>query len=146
MSTLVRIDFYILETHKNRGRYMLACRVADKAYRTGNKVFLKLNNMEDAQLLDDLLWTFSQSSFIPHQLCQDGYKVDSPVAIGVSPPHVNDIDVIISISDEPLIEFTRYQRIVEIVGSSDNEKTLGRKQYKYYKDHGIEPNVHKINS
>ena len=146
MSTPVRVDFYILETHQNRGRYTLACRVVDKAYRTANTVFLKLNNMEDAQLLDDLLWTFSQSSFIPHPLCQDRYKIDSPVAIGVSYPGANDIDVIISIADEPVVEFAQYQRIVEIVGSSDDEKALGRKQYKYYKDHGIEPNVHKINS
>ena len=142
----VRIDFYVLDANATDGRLRLACKIIDRAYRSGHSVYLWTRDDQESGLLDDLLWTFSQSSFVPHQLCQDGYKTDSPVAIGVSPPGADDIDVIISISDEPVVEFTRYQRIVEIVGSSDDEKALGRKQYKYYKDHGIAPNVHKINS
>ena len=146
MSASTRVDFYILEKHENRGRYTLACRITDKAYRSGNKVFLHLNNMENAKMLDDLLWTFSQSSFIPHHFCQDSCEEDSPVVIGTFPPNSDDIDVFISIADEPVADFARYPRIVEIIGPSDEEKTLGRIHYKYYKAHGIEPYVHKIES
>ncbi len=35
-----RVDFYVLPDHKDNGRALLACRLADKAYSLGHTVYL----------------------------------------------------------------------------------------------------------
>ena len=61
-------DFYILENRSPNGRFRLACRIVEKAYLKNNNIYLLTKNVEDSDILNDLLWTFSQSSFVPHQL------------------------------------------------------------------------------
>ena len=144
MSSSARIDFYVLQNPPPSGRYKLACRIIEKAYRLGHKVYVKTDNTDDANMLDDLLWTFSQSSFIPHQLDADSDVEISHVFIGEHPSTREGTDVVISVSDEPVSEFNAYPRIIEIVGYENDEKASGRNRFRYYREHGIEPNTHKI--
>ncbi|MEZ5578324.1 MAG: DNA polymerase III subunit chi [Candidatus Competibacteraceae bacterium] len=44
-----------------------ACRLADKAYGLGHTVYLFTASEARAAALDDLLWTFRQDSFVPHE-------------------------------------------------------------------------------
>ena len=57
MST-VRIDFYVLEVNATDGRLRLACKIVDRAYRSGYSVHLWTRNDQESDLFDDLLWTF----------------------------------------------------------------------------------------
>ena len=69
-----RIDFYLLqdvadnEEKASQSKYALACRLIEKAYLRGHKVFVFCNNRQEAETLDELLWTFKEDSFIPHNL------------------------------------------------------------------------------
>ncbi|HBK76810.1 MAG TPA: DNA polymerase III subunit chi, partial [Gammaproteobacteria bacterium] len=64
--TAVRIDFYVLEADATDGRLRLACKIIDRAYRSGHTAYLWARDDHETDLLDDLLWTFSQNSFVPH--------------------------------------------------------------------------------
>ena len=55
----VRIDFYVLEANATDGRLRLACKIIDRAYRSGHSVYLWTRDDQESGLLDDLLWTFS---------------------------------------------------------------------------------------
>ena len=139
-----QIDFYVLEEQSPGGRFKLACRIVEKAYRLGHRVFVRTSNSDDTNVLDDLLWTFSQSSFVPHQLSTESDSRESPVVIGEHPPIAGGNDVIISVADDPVSDFVAYVRIVEIVGCEDDEKASGRDRFRYYREHGMEPNTHRI--
>jgi DNA polymerase-3 subunit chi len=56
----------------------------------------------------------------------------------------NNIDILISLSEEPIVDFTSYPRIAEIVGFEEKEKESGRARFRYYKNHGIRLNTHHI--
>ena len=139
-----QIDFYVLQEQSPGGRFKLACRIVEKAYRLGHRVYVRTDNEDDTNVLDDLLWTFSQNSFVPHQLSTESDSRESPVVIGEHPPAAEGTDVVISVADDPVSDFTAYPRIVEFVGCEDNEKTSGRNRFRYYREHGVEPNTHRI--
>ena len=144
MTTGPQIDFYVLQEQSPGGRFKLACRIVEKAYRLGHRVYVRTGNSDDTNVLDDLLWTFSQNSFIPHQLSTESDSRESPVVIGEHPPETEGTDVVISVADDPVSDFTAYLRIVEIVGCDDDEKASGRNRFRYYREHGVEPNTHQI--
>ena len=139
-----QIDFYVLQEKSPSGRFKLACRIVEKAYRLGHRVYVRTGNSDDTNVLDDLLWTFSQNSFVPHQLSTESDSRESPVVIGEPPPAAEDTDVVISVADDPVSDFTTYPRIIEIVGCEDDEKESGRNRFRYYREHGMEPNTHRI--
>ena len=144
MTTGPQIDFYVLQEQLPGGRLKLACRIVEKAYRLGHRVYVRTGNSDDTNELDDLLWTFSQNSFIPHQLSTESDSRESPVVIGEHLPAAESTDVVISVADDPVSNFTAYTRIVEIVGRKDDEKASGRNRFRYYREHGVEPNTHRI--
>lgn len=144
MTASPQIDFYVLQEQLPDGRFKLACRIVEKAYRLGHRVYVRTGNSNDTKVLDDLLWTFSQNSFVPHQLSTENNSGESPVTIGEHPPAGGGTDVVISVADDPVSNFTAYPRIVEIVGWEDREKSSGRNRFRYYREHGMEPNTHRI--
>ena len=139
-----QIDFYVLQEQSPDGRFKLACRIVEKAYRLGHRVYVRTGNSDDTNVLDDLLWTFSQNSFVPHQLSTENDSRESPVVLGEHPPAAEGTDVVISVADGPVSDVTSYLRIVEIVGYEDDEKASGRNRFRYYREHGMEPNIHRI--
>ena len=139
-----QIDFYVLQEQSPGGRFKLACRIVEKAYRLGHRVYVRTGNSDDTNVLDDLLWTFSQNSFVPHQLSTENDSQGSPVVIGEHPSTEKGTDVVISVADGPVSDFTSYLRIVEIVGYEDDEKASGRNRFRYYREHGMAPNTHRI--
>ena len=79
-----RVDFYLLGSTDVTSKYTYACRIASKAFGQGMKVYLQTDEPGQNELLDKMLWTFSQSSFIPH-IVHEGVSHDVnryPVQIG----------------------------------------------------------------
>ena len=143
MTTGPQIDFYVLQEQSPGGRFRLACRITEKAYRLGHRVYVRTGNSDDTNVLDDLLWTFSQSSFVPHQLSTENSALKSSVIIGQYPT-TDSTDVVISVADEPISDFSAYPRIVEVVGYEEEQKVSGRNRFRYYRHHGVEPNTHQV--
>ena len=83
---MARVDFYILAQADERARHMLACKLAEKAWRLDNSVYIHANNRSEAEHLDQLLWTFRDGSFVPHGLLgrNDGTET-SPIMIPIWP-------------------------------------------------------------
>ena len=144
MNASPQIDFYVLQEQSPDGRFKLACRIIEKAYRLGHRIYVRTSDPDHTNKLDDLLWTFSQNSFIPHQLSSESNSIDSPVVIGENLLATDDTDVVISVADDPVSNFTAYPRIVDIVGCKDEEKASGRDRFRYYRERGVEPNTHQI--
>ncbi len=140
----VQIDFYVLEPDSGNSRLKLACRVVEKAYATGHRIHLWARNDDEAHTLDDLLWTFSQSSFVPHT-CGDGVdKTSAPVQISHSTPRPEQAEIVVSVADQPVSDYSSFIRVAEIVGCEEAEKKSGRARYRFYRDHGVEPQTHRI--
>ena len=60
-------SFYVLASSEPRARLKLACRLAEKAYLAGQRVLVRLGRRRSSQSFDELLWTFADRSFVPHE-------------------------------------------------------------------------------
>ena len=140
----VRIDFYVLEANATDGRLRLACKIIDRAYRSGHSVYLWTRDDQESGLLDDLLWTFSQSSFIPHVRNNGNSDLTAPVLIGHHPPQMGIAEVVVSVADQPVEDYSNFVRIAEVVGFDEIEKQSGRSRFKFYRDQGLELETHRI--
>ena len=139
-----RIDFYVLPDHQEKGRALLACRLADKAYSLGHTVYLFTSSEARAAALDDLLWTFRQDSFVPHERHPLIGEESSPVLIGTAPPTEIAAQVLINCTDSLPEGFERFERVVELVDQYPEVLAQARTRFKQYREQGCAPETHKL--
>ena len=141
---MTRVSFYILNGIQETNRQVFACRLAEKAYRQGNHVYIHTQNADHAEQLNQMLWSFRADSFVPHQLTSTDNNDASPVLIGhsTSPPRL--MDLLINLSAEQPLFFSQFERVAECLNDDENIKTAGRKRYRFYKQRGYELDTHQI--
>ncbi len=97
--------------------------------------------------LDQQLWSFSATEFLPHAWAKDDVANETPIVFVESfeSPELDNLphgDVLIhvgqnlSVSVEALAQ--RFPRIVEIVSTDEADRQAGRQRYKAYRDQGHE--------
>jgi DNA polymerase-3 subunit chi len=111
----------------------------------GHTIFVQTPDPEQAKFLDDLMWTFDQSAFIPHGLHNSrGDGAGFPVAIGQHPPPDSGINVLISLMDKVPEHYDQYPRVLELVDNTPQDKAQARDRYRIYRDQGHTPETHDI--
>ncbi|MCP0914101.1 MULTISPECIES: DNA polymerase III subunit chi [Legionella] len=140
----IRIDFYLLAHEYQQNEWLTACRLLEKAYTRGHQVFVFCNKKEDAELIDELLWTYKEDSFIPHNLQGEGPEPPPPIQIGYSTEPRGFSDILLNMSSIIPPFFTRFRRIMEIVTPNDAAKEISREHYREYRKHGCELHTHTI--
>ncbi|HHJ38278.1 MAG: hypothetical protein AXA67_13920 [Methylothermaceae bacteria B42] len=144
---MTRVDFYLLPGQDPHTRRAYACRIAEKAYRTGHKVFILAADDTEAKILDDLLWTFRQGSFIPHILAEN-YPNDPmvPIVIGTSEAPESFDELLINLNPNPPENWQQIHRIAEVINEVPEIRQAGRKKYRIYQEQEAELHTHKIES
>jgi DNA polymerase-3 subunit chi len=141
---MARVDFYILEQADSQARLRLACRLAEKAWSQSQNVLMLAANAEDARALDDLLWTFRDRSFVPHEIYSPGQTPRSTVLISDGTALPAAADVLINLCDRVPEDFTRFARIVEPVDGDPARRQAGRERYRFYRERGLAPDSHTV--
>lgn len=141
---MARVDFYILEQAKDNERLTFTCRLADKAVKQGLNVHVHSESSAQAQQLDKLMWTFRQDSFVPHVLAENKTDQPNPVVIGHQQPDKYEADVLINLTAEVPAWYIGFERVAEIVDSSEQARESGRARFRWYREQGCEPQTHKI--
>lgn len=136
---MTRIDFYQITGDENT----FACRLIDKVYRDGHRIYVHTANASQASELDDHLWVFRQDSFIPHAL--ESTKLEVPVNIGFDHEPEDHQEVLINLSGVIPHFFSRFERVAEVVPVDDNRRKAARDNYAFYKERGYALKYHKIN-
>lgn len=139
-----RIDFYILPDHTPRGRPLLACRLAEKAYGLGHRVYIQTSSPEQAQALDDLLWTFRPGSFVPHALYPVTDNEIPPVLIGWEDNPDVDAQMLINLTPQVPAIFERFERVAELVDQDEQTLNQSRARFRFYRERGCAPQSHKL--
>ncbi|MCC6133993.1 MAG: DNA polymerase III subunit chi [Candidatus Contendobacter sp.] len=140
----LRIDFYVLPDQSENGRALLACRVTDKAYSLGHTVYLFTASEAQAAMLDDLLWTFRQDSFIPHERYPLAGSEGSPVLIGTASPAEVEAQVLINFTLTFPDGFERFERVVELVDQQPEVLVKSRERFRQYRERDCAPETHRL--
>lgn len=139
-----RIDFYLLSDDQPNAHWLVACRLLEKAYLKGHKVFVYCEHQHDAELLDELLWTFKDDSFIPHNLEGEGPQPPPAIHIGYSKEPRGFNDILLNTSNSIPSFYTKFKRIIELVRNDEVQKEQSRIRYKEYKARGCELFTHAL--
>ncbi len=139
-----RIDFYVLPDTDAGARLRFACRLTEKAYKLDNKTHAHVIGAAQARQLDELLWTFRQGSFVPHEIADKPPGPEVPVTIGHDSAAELNGDLLINLADAIPPYFDQFARVAEIVDSSDECRKRGRERFSFYRDNGYEPLTHKL--
>lgn len=140
----MRIDFYLLNDTNPQAMWLTTCRLLEKAYLRKHRVFVYCSNQEDAEYLDELLWTFKPNSFIPHHLQGEGPEPPPPIQIGYAEEPRGFTDILINLSETVPPFASRFQRIMEIVSADESAKAISREHFRQYRNMGITPQTHTI--
>lgn len=142
---MTRIDFYILDAEGENERLGFACRLAEKIYRSKAKLHIHTENPATQGRLDELLWTFRAGSFLPHRLL-DGTPDGAPIVIGFSEPEATEPDwqVLMNLAGSVPDFFSRFERVAEVVDSSEEARAKARERYRFYQTRGYPLTTHKL--
>jgi len=141
---MTQVDFYILTNPTFQGCEQLACRLAEKAYLKGHYLYLHTEDEHQARQVDDLLWTFRDGSFVPHALMEQAGGAPQQVLIGHSTEPPLEQDVLINLTNDVPLFFSRFLRVAEIVGGEEQQKQQARERFKFYRDRGYPLNTYNI--
>lgn len=145
---IMRVDFYILHHHTITQQDYFLCQLVQKAYLRTHQLYIHTQHQQQAQHIDQLLWTFQDTSFIPHQLfIESEQKFDTilPIQIGYKnkPGGIDDILINLSMEIPPFVN--QFKRLIEIVPEDEQSKNIMRQHYRYYRNQNFQLNSHPIN-
>jgi len=141
-------SFYILSSRSLPERYLFACKLIEKAYRSGQFCYVYTDSFQQCQQLDDQLWTFRKNSFIPHQIYDGGDNQipdhEQTVLIGTQTAPEKWQKLIFNLSSKYPDNLTKTERILEILDENEDLKQAGRQRFRQYNKDGFNTTTHKI--
>ena len=142
---MVQVDFYVVASGGAEGAARVACKVVEKAWQRGLRVYLHTASEAAARQVDELLWTFRQDSFVPHSLAGgDGDGDDEAVTVGCDLAGAEGRDVLVNLCAPLAADSARCERIAEVVSDEPQVRTAARERYAAYRDLGHELRHHDV--
>lgn len=142
---MTQVDFYLLQLPTAQDRLLFACRLANKAFVQGQQIYLHTDNEAQSGELDQLLWTFRASSFVPHQRVGNSQDNNQQqVLVGHNQAPENHRQLMINLASSVPEFFSRFDRLVEIVVQDTDITANSRINYRFYKDRGYPLDTHDI--
>lgn len=140
----VRVDFYLLASDTPDARWLIACRLLEKAYFKGHQIYVRCSNQQEAEFFDELLWTFRDDSFIPHNLQGEGPEPPPPVHIGYDKEPRGFNDILLNLAEDIPPFYAKFNRVIELVSAEETAKERSRTHYKEYRARGCTLHTHNI--
>mgnify|MGYP002381627039 CR=1 FL=1 len=95
---------------------------------------------------DQLLWTFSATSFIPHCRIEDEESLVqvTPIILTREIPRNTSFDVLLNLHQHPPSSFNEFDRLIEIAETTTEDKLAARERYRFYKEKGYDIQHHQL--
>jgi DNA polymerase-3 subunit chi len=140
-----RVDFYVSAEAGEPARLRLACRITEKAYLAKQKVVVLCDDVEVLRRLDELLWTFGDGTFVPHDtVAGAGASCEAPVALTTGAMPADHAGVLINLGSGVPPAFEQFARVAEFLDARPEVRAAGRDRFKIYRGKSIEPQTHNV--
>ncbi len=134
------IDFYI----NSENRLATLSTLSAKALRQGARLFVLTAGQEGTEKVDRYLWTQPAIGFLPHCRASDKLAQITPIIVDhVADPVVHE-QVLVNFSNDCSQVFSRFERLIEIVGLDEEDKSAARTRFRFYRDRGYEIRTHDL--
>ena len=137
---MTRIDFYF----EAEDKLQVACRLSAKAAQQKLRVLIYTVDEAQAQRIDKMLWTWQATGFLPHCMTRSALAAETPVLITHDPEDTPHDEVLLNLHVELPPAFSRFRRLVEIVGRDVEDREAARNRFRFYRDRGYEIVSHNL--
>ena len=94
--------------------------------------------------LDDLMWKWPATGFIPHCRLASTLAAETPIIVDHALEHRGPAAVLVNLHAAPPPFFSRFERLAEIVPDDAEAIAAGRERWKFYKERGYELRLHDL--
>ena len=141
---MAEIRFYTLAEPGGPLRLKQVCALVEKAFREGERVLVWLDDDAAYTQFDNLLWTFGDRSFVPHEpMPADPAACEAPVQLHAgadlppaAPGHFTTLVMLREQASNAALEF---RTVIEVVDADPAIRAAGRARFRFYRDNGITP-------
>jgi DNA polymerase-3 subunit chi len=125
-----------------------ACMLVRKAVQRGRKVVVYSANRDELAQFGQALWSSDPTGFVPHVRAGDLLAERTPVVLtdighaDENAGHVPHHEILVNLDLEPPLFFSRFEILVEVVSTGEEERIAGRNRWKFYKDRGYKLDHH----
>ncbi|MCY4046427.1 MAG: DNA polymerase III subunit chi [Cellvibrionales bacterium] len=134
---MTRIDFYIIASRSDAERLQFVAKLVGKAFNAANAIYVHCGSTEQQQALSDCLWQMP-NRFIPHG------EASESVHLGIDLPKMDFHDVYINLSSSLPPQYSRFNRLIEIIDQADSRLHAGRERFKAYQQKGYPLHKHDL--
>lgn len=137
-----QVDFYILPTDSLSARLDFACKLCEKAWRLGHRIYLHCQDEEQRMALDERLWAFKGEAFVPHDLPEANNEGN--VLLGIGTDAHGHSDLLINLGAEVPAFVGQFQRVAEIVVEASQIRQAARERFRFYREQGYALQDHRL--
>jgi len=112
--------------------------LAESATRKGRKLMVFAADEPAAVSLERYLWAYPPIGFLPNCRAEDKLAEQTPVIIDWQGAKLIHDDVLINLQSQHPPFFSRFRRLIEIVGVDEEDRSAARLRYRFYRDRGYE--------
>ena len=131
---MTRIDFYFNVADKHQ----IIEDLVQSALSKRRLVTIFTDNKIMAEKVGVDLWQNKPESFLPNALADHTLVAQTPVVIHWHENQVFQDDMLINLTINEPIFFSRFTQLIELVSDAEEEKIAARQRYKFYRDRGYE--------
>lgn len=137
-----RADFYLIAKPRFRDEPLrLVCELARRCHDSGKPTLILARDADQAEALDELLWSFDEEAYLPHQIAgSDEDDEITPLLIVAPGSEVGMRPLVINLRDE--IAPPGFERVLEVVPADESAREPLRRRWLHYKALGLEPAKH----
>jgi DNA polymerase-3 subunit chi len=131
---MTRIEFFF----NIEDKLQKIAELADSAIRKGRRLMVFSSDAEAASRLEHYLWTNPAIGFTPHCRPDHALAAVTPIIIDCRGEQLAHDDVLVNLQTQHPPFFSRFRRLIEIVGLDEEDKSAARMRYRFYRDRGYE--------
>jgi DNA polymerase-3 subunit chi len=137
---MTQVDFHFNAPDK----LPYVCRLLRKASGQGRRVGV-LADQDTLHLLNQLLWNLNASDFVTHCWLTDSPGLLEHSSVIFAPnwadlTQLQQLDVFLNLTDLPPPNFDGVERLIEVVGPEERDKSSARQRWKHYTQLGFQIN------
>jgi DNA polymerase-3 subunit chi len=119
-------------------RLAYTCRLLRKATASGARLVVRCSG-PDCLALDGALWNVSPADFITHcdASAPDGMRSRSSVLLMQADQQLDThFPILVNLFDDVPAGFELFQRVIEVVSTDEQDRSLARQRWKHYTERG----------
>jgi DNA polymerase-3 subunit chi len=135
------VDFYVVKEGARTSGLGALCQLVVQLWGGKQSVYIHADSADQAQRLDEMLWTYQDIGFVPHTLAGDPLASATPVVIGHAAEPAAVSDVLLNLAHPAPAFGDRFARVAEFVDSDADKRRLSRERFRAYRDRGLNVNT-----